>query len=191
MEVPIYLRCYVDNHKKKGKFTPKNEPKPSNSIVLAFDTETNPDESKNLIFGSCGVWINRKLRNFYLFYDDGLKNSSIEELKRICSKYNVTLLSRSEFVYQVFYPYVYTARAKCVGFNLPFDISRLAAYFTKSRKFHNGFSFKLSDNLKNPNIVIKSLDTKSQFIEFTKPIRTKTDKKKQHYKGCFFLFSSS
>jgi hypothetical protein len=96
----------------------------------------------------------------------------------------------------VFYPKVFQSRAKCIGFNLPFDLSRLATYHTKSRKHHNGFSFTLSQNKQNPNIVIKSLNRKSQFIEFTKPLRKKHEQKKELYKGCFidcktFTFSLS
>ena len=183
--VPLYLRCFVADHQKKGNFTPRNEPKPNDSIVLVFDTETNPDEAKNLVFGSCGIWVNEKLHRFYVFYDDGLKPKEIEKLRKICSNYKVTILSRKDFVDDVFYPYVFRARAKCVGFNLPFDISRLAINHVPSRKYPNGFSFKLSENPKNPNIVIKSKDTKSQFIEFTRPMRKKSERKKPHCRGYF------
>jgi len=184
-EIPIFLRCYVDNHAEKSDFEPKFQPNQSNSIELVFDTETKPDESKELIFGSCGIWVNKKFDRFCIFYNDDFKKSEITKLQNICSKYNVTVISRSEFVDKVFYPNVFLSRAKCIGFNLPFDISRLATFFTKSRKHHNGFSFTLSKNKQNPNIVIKSINSKSQFIEFTKPLRKKSEKKKQIYRGCF------
>jgi hypothetical protein len=184
-EIPIFLRCYVDNHTEKSDFEPRIQPNQSNSIELVFDTETKYDESKDLIFGSCGVWVNKKLDKFYIFYNDNLRKSQINKIKKICSKYNVVVIPRSKFVDDVFYPNVFQSRAKCIGFNLPFDISRLATYFTNSRKHHNGFSFTLSQNKKNPNIVIKSLNSKSQFIEFTKPLRKKSEKKRPIYRGCF------
>src|SRR5579883_3423450 len=183
-EISTYFRCFIDNHEKRYGFT-RFAPSTSDSIELVFDTETRTDDSKDLVFGSCGIWINKKLYKFYIFYNDNLKKSEIEKIQKICSKYDVTVISRKEFVDAIFYPYVFKARAKCIGFNLPFDLSRLAINDTYSRKHHNGFSFTLSKNKKNPNIVIKSIDSKSQFIEFTRPLRKKTEKKKPIYKGCF------
>ncbi|MGI0046644.1 MAG: hypothetical protein ACREBB_05590 [Nitrosotalea sp.] len=183
-EISAYFRCFIDNHILKDDF-PRFAPSISDSIELVFDTETRTDDSKDLIFGSCGIWVNKKLYKFYIFYNDNLKKSEIEKIQKICSKYNVTVISKKEFVDIVFYPYIFKARAKCIGFNLPFDLSRLATNHTYSRKHHNGFSFTLSKNKKNPNIVIKSIDSKSQFIEFTKPMRKKTEKKKPIYRGCF------
>lgn len=184
-EIPIFLRCFVDDHIQKDGFEPKNPINPSNSIELVFDTETKPDQSKDLVFGSCGLWINNKLEKLYVFYNDNLKNSEILKLENICLKFNAILMPRSKFVDEIFYPHVFVSRAKCIGFNLPFDISRLATYFTKSRKHYNGFSLTLSENKHNPNIVIKSLNSKSQFIEFTKPLRKKSEKILPIYRGCF------
>ena len=184
-EVPIFLRCFVENPSNNGDFTRKPIPKHNNSIELVFDTETKSDDSKDLIFGSCGVWVNKRLDKFYIFYNDNLRKSQINKIKKICSKYNVIVIPRSKFVDDVFYPKVFQSRAKCIGFNLPFDLSRLATYHTNSRKHHNGFSFTLSANKQNPNIVIKSLNRKSQFIEFTKPLRKKYELKQELYKGCF------
>ncbi|MGI0047736.1 MAG: hypothetical protein ACREBB_11205 [Nitrosotalea sp.] len=183
-EISAYFRCFIDNHEQRNSF-PRFTPSISGSIELVFDTETKTDDSKDLIFGSCGIWINKKLYKFYIFYNDNLKKTEIEKIQKICLKYNVTVISRKEFVDTVFHPYIFKARAKCIGFNLPFDLSRLAINDTYSRKHHNGFSFTLSKNKKNPNIVIKSIGSKSQFIEFTKPMRKKTEKKKPIYRGCF------
>jgi len=184
-EIPIYLRCYVDNHARRGGFTPEFVPAPSVSIELAFDTETRTDDSKDLVFGSCGIWINKKLEKIYVFYNDNLKKSDVKKIQEFFAKNNHVAMTRAEFVDKIFYPYVFKARAKCIGFNLPFDLSRLAISHTYSKKHHNGFSFTLSNNIRNPNIVIKSLDSKSHFIEFTKPFRKKSEKKKSIYRGCF------
>ncbi len=181
----MYLRCYVDSDVKKSSFTPKTEPKSSTSVVLAFDTETTADQYQNLLFGSCGKWVNGKLQNFYLFYADDLEKSKTEIIKSYGRKNNYVTLSRREFVEKIFYPNVFLGRAKCVGFNLPFDLSRLAIYFGQSRKMKNGFTLKISENPNIPDIVIKSISRKASFIEFTRPIRKKSEKKKEHYKGCF------
>jgi hypothetical protein len=185
MSIPAYLRCYVDSNTKKSNFTPKNEPKSSYSIVLAFDTETTINQFQNLLFGSCGKWVNGKLQYFYLFHADDLEKSKVEIIKSYGKKYNYIVLSRREFVEKIFYPNIFLSRAKCVGFNLPFDLSRLAVYFGKSRKMKNGFTLRISENPNIPDIVIKSISRKASFIEFTRPIRKKSEKRKEHYKGCF------
>lgn len=185
MSIPVFLRCHVDNHIEKSDFEPNNKPKSSNSVILAFDTETTSDQYQNLLFGTCGKWVNGKLQYFYLFYADELEKSKIDIIKSLGESKKYIVLSRKEFVERIFYPNVYHARAKCVGFNLPFDLSRLAIYFGKSRKMHNGFTLRLADNPNLPNIVIKSISRKASFIEFTKPIRKNSEKRTEHYKGCF------
>ncbi len=179
----IALRCYVD-YGKKPKFN-ANKAKPNDSIVFVFDTETSTDSYQNLLFGSCGIWINGKQHQFYLFYDDNLKKNEVQIIKSYAKKHNYAVLSRKEFVEKVFYPFVYKARAKCVGFNLSFDVSRLGIFYSNSRKFPNGFSIKLSGNSKNPRIMIKSLNSKASFIEFSRNLRKKSEKIHEYYKGCF------
>ena len=184
----IFLRCHVEKTKDgKSNFTSRQSTNANNSIVLVFDTETTTDEFQNITVGSCGIWINDKLERFTVFYGDGdvLDQNRKETIREFCANNSYEFLSRAEFIDEIFYPYVYKARAVCVGFNLPFDISALLTYFAESRKMKNGFSFRLSENKQNPNIVIKHNSKTSSFIEFTKPIRQKNQKKKEHYKGCF------
>jgi len=181
----IFLRCHVEKAKEtKRNFIPRMV-NANNSIVLTFDTETTTDEFQNLIMGSCGIWINDKLERFIVFHDDDLDHNILTTIQKFCIKNNYEILSRARFVDEIFYPYVYKSRAICVGFNLPFDISKLQSYFTESRKMKNGFSFRLSENKQNPNVVIKHNSKTSSFIEFTKPFSPKNEKKKDHYKGCF------
>lgn len=185
-KLPLYFRCYAEKKKKKKESEEKDAKiEPNQELVLVFDTETKSDEYQGLIFGSCGVWSFGKLRHFYIFYDENLSNQDIEKITKIASKHKCELLSRRDFVEQVFIPNVYRARAICVGFNLPFDLSRLAIYSGKSKLQHNGFSLKLSENKSNPRIVIKSNDGKSAFIQFASPTKTETEKKSKTYRGCF------
>ena len=190
--IPISLRCYVESEKKEEHFQNNYKRINSNSsTVLVFDTETTSDEYQNLLFGSCGVWINDNLKEFYLFYADDLKKSDVDTIKKFGKKNNYSVLSRMKFAEKIFYPYVYTARARCVAFNMPFDISRLATNFGKARggkskKFRGGFSFNLSENSFLPNIRVKSINSKASFVEFTRPAaKNKHDKKKPTYKGYF------
>ena len=184
-KTPLYFRCYAQARSKKGKFVPKTVPKPNKSIVLVFDTETTADTYENLHFGSCVVWVNSKPQEFYVFYDDSLSADKVEVIEDFCKAKNHTIISKTQFVEEVFYPYVYTARATCVGFNLPFDLSRLALDYGKARKMHNGISLKLSENPMLPRIVVRKLDSKSSFIEFVGAVRIESEKKLPKYKGCF------
>jgi hypothetical protein len=125
--------------------------------------------------------VNKKISKVVLFYTYNTKPSCIKKLES--SKF--TVLSRKEFVETVFFPYVQKARAKCIGFGLPFILSRLAIDVTESRRHPNGFSFTLSERVKFPHIVIKSIDSKSQFIEFNKTFRKKITEHIPYYRGCF------
>lgn len=182
--LPLYFRCYTEK-KRTGKGRKQEDIEPNQDLVLVFDTETKSNEYQGLVFGSCGIWSFGKLRHFYIFYDDNLPEQDIKKITKIASRYKCKLLSRKDFVETVFIPYVYRARAICVGFNLPFDLSRLATYSGKAKLQHNGFSLKLSESKSNPRIVIKSLDGKSAFIQFASHSKTETEKKYPTYRGCF------
>jgi len=90
----------------------------------------------------------------------------------------VTVSSKDEFVANVFYQYVYEARAKCIGFDLPYELSRLASSWGTARKIQDAFSIKLvDDNPRLPAIKIKSINSDAAFIQFATPLRTKSEKK--------------
>lgn len=180
----IALRCYVDTpHNKKQA---KKDDRHSNALVLAFDTETTTDEYQNLLFGSCGIWANRRLLELVLFYNEELlKESEINVLRVYTKLHNYSLMPRADFVEKIFFPYVYDAGAVCVGFNLPFDLSRLAISYGRSRRLKGGFSFKLTTKPWYPGIVIKNLDSKRSFIELTTPLRKESEKKQKSYRGYF------
>jgi len=84
------------------------------------------------------------------------------------------LLTRREFVTQVLWPAAARARATVVGFNLPFDLSRLAVHVGEGRAGNaGGFSLQLwdyngGDNPFRPRIRIRSLDSKRARITFSK-----------------------
>ena len=90
-----------------------------------------------------------------------------------------------EFIDKVFYPYAYNMRCQVIGFNLPFDLSRLTIDYGISRNTEDSFSIKLSEDKRNPRIRIQSIDQKRSFISFTTPLRKKRDKKFKAYRGYF------
>jgi len=171
----VFLRCFADTHGELYDDSNRVEPKPNDSIHLVIHY------NRKLDYGTCIIWINQKVSRVVLFCTDNTKKSCIKKLRD--SKFNV--LSRKEFVEKIFFPYVQKARAKCIGFNLPFILSRMAIAVTESRRHPNGFSFALSDRAKFPHIVIKSIDSKSQFIELNKIFRKKKQDVIPYYRGCF------
>jgi hypothetical protein len=87
------------------------------------------------------------------------------------------LLTRSEFL-KLFFDLAYRARCLIVGFNLPFDLSRLAFDSAPARGFYaGGFSFGLwsytdptgreRPNGFRPRLCVKYVDNKRALIGFT------------------------
>lgn len=180
----IFVRAYTDNRSEfKNKKTEYHNP----NIVLILDTETTIDQYQNLTFGSC--LIRTKISNgfkdeWYLFYGD-IPDNDRKIIEDYGSEKNIQVMSVRDFVDNVFYPYAFRMRAEVIGFNLPFDLSRLAIGYGISRKTKDEFSFKLSEDVRNPRIRIQSIDQKRSFISFVKPLKKNSDRKYSHYSGYF------
>jgi len=186
---PISLRCYTGNYNPATHY-PYNE-NANNGMVLTLSTETTSDQHQTLTFGSCAVWINGTLYKICLFYDENLNEKKVDAIRRVgntLQKENdctVLVMSKSEFVTKVFYPYVYEARAKCVGFDLPYELSRLASSWTTARKIQDAFSIKLvENNSRLPSIRIKSINSDTSFIQFVTPLRQRVKRKRYQLTKC-------
>jgi hypothetical protein len=78
---------------------------PNRSVVLVLNTETTVDQYQNLLFGSCGKWINGVSSEFYIFYNEGIvKEKDIEIITSFAVKHKYKVLTRKQFVENVFYP---------------------------------------------------------------------------------------
>jgi hypothetical protein len=162
-EVGIALRCYIDSNDTRGR---KPEEEVNLDRILAFDTETRVDQYQNLMFGSFQILEQGVLQIQGMFYGK-LSKKELEVLGQYARNHNIPLMPVREFVDRVFLPEIYDNRTVCIGFNLPFDLSRLAISFGEGRGKNRGaFSFKLSERPEYPNIVIKSIDSKRSFIKF-------------------------
>nr|WP_232221985.1 DNA polymerase [Methanococcoides burtonii] len=118
-----------------------------------------------------------------MFYDAAMLN---DNEKKVCevytSKYDIPLYTLNEFIDEVFYPEVFGLKTLCVGFNLPFDISRISKRVGDSRKQNKGgFTFTLSENKFNPPIIVKKMGDAYNF-KFTS---TKINKGNDHFTGYF------
>ena len=176
----IALRCYIDSilNPQSNNVIHYNE-----NLVFVFDTETTTDQYQTFKFGSYGIWENGKLREFGLFYDSKLDNSEVKTLSDYAIKKRMKLITKNEFL-DLFIDYVYTRRAICISFNLPFDISRIAIDYNISRNNNNAFTFKLFNNVYLPRIIIKHIDSKRSLINFSTPY-SRNFKRVNRYRGTF------
>lgn len=167
----IALRVCLDN--KRRNYNSKEKASLNHNRIFIFDTETTDDEYQNLKFGSFRIYSNEILEHIGIFYNfKCVTKKELEILEKYCHKYSIALYELKEFLEKIFFPQVYQLKALCVGFNLPFDLSRLAISYGYCRgNMNGGFSFKLSKNKEFPRIKIKHLDNTKSFIKFGKSFK--------------------
>ena len=177
----ILLRGYVESAppKREGRWWRQ----PPSRFTLFWDTETTDDAAQRLRFGCYQLWDGEQPRERGIFYDaDAVKPSELDALRRTAAMRGYQLSCTAQFVDRILYP-VAKAGGIIVGFNLPFDISRIAiAHDTarvvsqqKGRKkerivdrsMQGGFTFKLSDDPKNGRLRVKHLSRRMAFINFS------------------------
>jgi hypothetical protein len=154
--------------------------------MLVIDTETRIDSTQKLTFGSYRFFVGGELREEGIFYADDLSNQERKTLQEYENRWNIRvaktgelpllLMPRREFL-KKFYKAIYKGRALLVGFNLPFDISRIAMSARPARgRFAGGFSIALWSYVKEsieradphrPCIGIKHIDSKRALKGFT------------------------
>lgn len=167
-------------HAKRSR-APKNWPE----HALVWDTETTLDLEQQLTFG---VWRFCQLQGDEfvstqegIFHRDNMDRKDVDAIQTYARRHSadlldaetakLTVVSRTAFVERILWGAV-RAGALIVGFNLPFDIARIALRWTAA---HNGgFSFVLSlldakgyDNPHRPRIRIAPLNGVAQRIELT------------------------
>lgn len=154
------------------------------SRILVFDTETTVDRYQNLKFGSFRIYQYGQPAYEGIFYNPGyLSIEELQTLAQFSKKRGIKLMSLQDFVDSVFLPEVYELRTLCVGFNLPFDLSRLAMSFSSARRsMKGGFSFHLTDD-KHLRLNIKHIDHSKAFIKFSSP--PDASKRKMGFRGNF------
>jgi hypothetical protein len=108
--------------------------------VLVFDTETTTALGQALLFGCARVYrwdrVGLTLLEESLFYADDLEArdaAGYQSLTRHADRVGLPLRSRRAFLAEVFWPTAHRARGWVVGFNLPFDLARLATTWGAAR----------------------------------------------------------
>jgi hypothetical protein len=164
----ISLRAYVPTRRKRNNWQGSNL-SPS-EWTLIFDCETTVDAAQSLKFGFYQVRKGQELWESGIFLNPVIltdRESSV--IRSFAALNDCQCMTVAEFVENVFFRIGYDLRATIIGFNLPFDISRLAIKYgpARGRTMKGGFSFQLSSNRFWPNIQIKHLNNRVSLIRFT------------------------
>jgi hypothetical protein len=157
------------------------------TAMLVFDTETRTDATQRLTFGSYRFYKDGHCLEEGLFFGDDLPKNDRRILERYVAKHQadvqgesrrrLLLLTRSQFLKKL-YQAAYKGQCLLVGFNLPFDLSRIAFNSSAARgRFAGGFSLGLWSyidtfgrelaNHFRPRIGIKQIDSKRALKGFT------------------------
>lgn len=158
--------------------------------VLVFDTETTTDFTQRLLFGVFRNYVHGELFEEGLFLGDNVDKEQTDIARAYAESHGLPVYTRTEFVENIFYPEVYVQGALCVGFNLPFDLSRIAVQANPAKgKHRRGFRFKLSFRVDLPDLRIESISSRAAFIRFAAK-KTLQDWEKPLFQGRFLDLST-
>src|SRR5579872_2091353 len=159
--LPIAVRPYPEpkakRQKKSNQKTLQGNILKRPDVMLVLDTETRIDATQHLTFGSYRLIFRGKCLEEGLFYSDDLPERDLHVLKKYAATHRANtkesrklkLLTRKEFAAKLF-SVGYKTRGLIVGFNLPFDLSRLAVGYSKARgRFGGGFSLQIWSYIKS------------------------------------------
>ncbi|WP_263365243.1 DNA polymerase [Edaphobacter bradus] len=181
--LPLAIRVFPEAKSQKKTKSVQQSYRPESMLV--FDTETTVDAMQKLVFG-CYRFIDQgECREEGLFYDEDLPEDKLEILRRYIRQHKadtadeleLKLISCREFLKKLFKA-AYKVRSLVVGFNLPFDLSRLGFDVSAARQeFVGGFSLglwtyedqsgqeRLDPN--RPRVTVKHIDSKRALMSFT------------------------
>lgn len=189
--LPIAVRAFAGPQYTVLSDSDDSKPKrrrqitPASEWTLVFDTETRADAAQALRFGSYQFRKGDELDEAGIFYDpNGVTPAELECLSAYAAAHGLRLRTRDEFVDQVFFARAFALRARIVGFNLPFDISRLAIKHGSARTpmsddggaMRGGFTFKLSKQVIYPNIRVKHMSRRAASIAFAATMKQRNSR---------------
>jgi hypothetical protein len=158
---------------RKG-FKPRRDP--PGDWVLIFDCETRTTPDQRLRFGAYQIRDKGRLFELGFFYEPNVLTDPNDlrvleevraELEADSDGPRVRLLTGDRFVEDVFFGSGRDVGAQIVGFNLPFDLSRLAIDHDSARgAMRGGFTLKLSEKASRPRVVVKHLSQSAAMIRF-------------------------
>ena len=171
-EPPVFLRVYEE---PKRKATPRGFPpdRPNDRLTLVLDTETTTDTKQELRFGVAQVCADDRLTRFIVFTGQ-VAGTEARTISVWAEAHKAEVLTVERFVSEVFLPLTVDMRAVVVGFNLAFDLSRVAADWEPKVKIAGKDAWTLwllpRSNPKaayTPRVRIQRVDSTKGFIGFT------------------------
>lgn len=167
--LPISLRAYAQAPKARKPYRGLG----ASDWTLTFDCETQTDAGQALRFGAYQLRKGNDVKFSGIFYDpDGVSFAELATLREFAKRERLALLARDQFVDEMLFLRAYQLRARIIGFNLPFDISRLAVAHGPARgSMYGGFTFTLSRQKIWPHVRVKHLSRRCALIDFAAPYR--------------------
>ena len=202
---PIVLRAHTEfaRERKKPKHGKREKPESKwPTSILVFDCETRTDEKQSLTFGPYRVYCSGDdghysdvIEEGFLYDPDEVTSHEYGVLERFARQHHaettgdipneIRIRTRKEFLKEVLLPLGLNG-ALVVGFNLPFDISRLATDAREARRLNDDWSFVLLDEPFCPRVIVTRKDGKIAFFRFSGVLRNpKTGKKIRVPRGRF------
>jgi hypothetical protein len=170
--LPVAVRAYAPPPSKKRRHKtrsgPRRAPIPPSDYSLVFDCETTSDTAQALRIGAFQVRQGEDLARAGFFYEpDILGTEGLDVLRSYTEDPDLELLTRDEFVEDVFFHYAADLGGLCIGFNLPFDISRVAINHVRGRgSSRQAFSFELSRDKRRDRVRVQHRSANASRIEF-------------------------
>jgi hypothetical protein len=176
IKVPIAVRAYSERSDRDPLGSRPPVDVESSVWTLVFDTETSIDAAQQLRFGFFQVRRYQELQREGIFFDTkSLTRKEALRLRRYAQRHGLELLTVAQFRKNIFMRYGYQRCGLVVGFNLPFDISRIAiAHGPARRAMRGGFSFDLTGDARDSRVRVKHIDPRAALIDFGIPGKQET-----------------
>jgi len=147
-----------------------SHPNQSFDRIMVWATETRTKLSQNVTFGYFKIFQYGRLEHHGLFYDpQTVTKKELLTLQKYSDTENIALYTLDEFR-KIFLFEAYDLQSLCVGFNLFFDITRIAIKSSNGRfRKKNGFSLLMTKNLNYPRLHVTHISSALSFIQWGNP----------------------
>jgi hypothetical protein len=176
-EAQIAVRVYSEQPRRKrwGARLPKSGIEAS-PWTLVFDCETTIDAAQQLRFGFFQIRRRQVLEREGAFFDAAtITNPEEAVLRHYCRSHALELITVAQFRKDIFFKYGYRRHSPIVGFNLRFDISRIAVGHASARGgMGGGFTFDVTGEGDDPRLRVKHLSPRAALTDFAVPGKQET-----------------
>lgn len=158
---------------------------PYGKRVLVVDSETTVDFLLRLLYAVFQLYESGQLVREGIILGDSLKPGELDIANAYAADHKLEVFSREDFCRDVFFPEVYVKGTLCVGFSLPFDLSRLSMKAGSGRgKNRRKFRLTFTSYYTNPAIYVETISGRAAFIGFA-PKNALNEWEKPFFRGRF------